>query len=344
MQAIRVAVIGAGANTRGKHIPLLQEIEGVEIAAVCNRSVESGQRVANQFDIDEVTTDWRSLVERDDIDAVVIGTWPYMHAPMSIAALNAGKHVLVEARMAMNLTEARAMLDASRQTDRVAQIVPSPMMFKPDKALRQHLHDSKTFGEIREIHVRSLSPSSIDPDAPLHWRQRRELSGLNILNMGILYEMLARYFGHARSVSAHVRTWTTQRVDPTTGERKPSDVPETAQIIAEMESGALMTFLVSSVAAFSGSPRVEAYGDKGTLVMDLSHEKILGARLGDDSLDEIEVSEELAGGWRVERDFVESIREGTPVTLTSFEEGVRYMAFTEAVHVSATTGRQITLP
>ena len=109
-QGIRIGLIGAGKNTRDRHIPGFQKVEGLEIAAVANRSRASSQAVADQFNISGVYDNWQELLEDPSIDAVCIGTWPYMHAPITIAALDAGKHVLCEARMAMNATEARAML------------------------------------------------------------------------------------------------------------------------------------------------------------------------------------------------------------------------------------------
>ncbi|MCB0161979.1 MAG: Gfo/Idh/MocA family oxidoreductase, partial [Caldilineaceae bacterium] len=88
-QPIRVGVIGAGANTRSRHIPGLQAIDGVEVVAVCNRSEESGRRVAEEFGIPHVYTHWWDVIAAPDLDAVVIGTWPYMHHRLSIAALEA---------------------------------------------------------------------------------------------------------------------------------------------------------------------------------------------------------------------------------------------------------------
>ena len=76
---IRVGVVGAGANTRHLHIPRLQAIDGVEVVSVCNRSHASGARVAAEFGIPSVLPTWRAVVESDDVDAVVIGTWPYLH-------------------------------------------------------------------------------------------------------------------------------------------------------------------------------------------------------------------------------------------------------------------------
>ena len=101
-QTIKVGVVGAGNNTRVRHIPGLQAIDGVEIVSVCNRSRESSQRVADAFHIPKVYDDWRELVAASDTNAIVIGTWPYMHCEVTCAALEAGKHVMCEARMARN--------------------------------------------------------------------------------------------------------------------------------------------------------------------------------------------------------------------------------------------------
>lgn len=341
MSTLRVGIVGAGGNTKGRHIPGLQGIDNVEIVAVCNRSHESGAAVAAEFGIPDVMTDWRALVERDDVDAVVVGTWPYMHAPISIASLQAGKHVLCEARMAMNLTEARAMLDAANRTDRVAQIVPSPMMLAWDAVIRRQI-DAGVLGEVREIHVRGLSGGSVDPNAPISWRQRDDLSGLNIMNLGIVYETLARYFGHAATVSAATRIWNATRPDPdATGGARRVGVPETAHVLAEMESGALAVFQFSGVAPHAGPSRAEAYGSAGTLVIEFGPENVRAAGAADEALRDIPLPDAFRGGWRVEEEFVDSIRTGAPVTLTPFDEGVRYMAFTEAVHQSATTGRRV---
>ena len=112
---IRMGLVGAGANTRRRHIPGLREQQGVEIVSVANRSRESGERVAGEFEIPTVYDSWLELIRADDTDAICIGTWPYMHKTLTLAALENEKHVLCEARMAMNAREAREMLDASRQ-------------------------------------------------------------------------------------------------------------------------------------------------------------------------------------------------------------------------------------
>ncbi|MBI3463364.1 MAG: Gfo/Idh/MocA family oxidoreductase, partial [Planctomycetes bacterium] len=97
---IRIGIVGAGNNTRLRHIPGFRALEGVEIAGVVNRSPESTRRAADEHGIPRTYRNWQELIADPQIDAVCIGTWPYLHCPITLAALEAGKHVLTEARMA----------------------------------------------------------------------------------------------------------------------------------------------------------------------------------------------------------------------------------------------------
>jgi len=125
---LRVGIVRAGANTREKHIPGLRAIEDVESVAVANRTAESSERAAAELAIPKAHPHWLALVEDDEVDAVVVGTWPHVHCPVTVAALEHGKHVLCEARMAMDTQEAWRMLEAARQRpDLVAQVVPAPI-------------------------------------------------------------------------------------------------------------------------------------------------------------------------------------------------------------------------
>src|SRR2546421_10071653 len=135
---LRIGLIGAGGNMRARHIPGLRALPDVEILAVCNRRPESTREAAREFGIPRSYATWEELLRDPDLDAVVIGTWPYLHAPITLAALEAGKHVLTEARLAMNATEAHRMHKAARQHARLTtQVVPSPFGLKGHEVMKQ---------------------------------------------------------------------------------------------------------------------------------------------------------------------------------------------------------------
>lgn len=339
MQNIRIGVIGAGANTRSRHIPGFQTIEGVTVEAVCNRSMSSGQKAADEFGIPRVMDDWQQLIADPEIDAICIGTWPYMHHPMVLASLAAGKHVLTEARMAMDLAQAREMMAAAESTDVVSMIVPAPFYLEYEPTVLEML-SSGFFGDLLEIHARGMGGGYF-PDAPVTWRQSRELSGNNIMSMGIINETVRRYAGHEKSVMAHGKVFTEERKDEN-GQMQTVQVPESLGIVAEHEGGTMTVYHFSTVAHMGQSGVLEFFGTKGSFKYENGQAWIAVA--GEREFHPLEVASGKRGGWRVEEDFVDAIRDGAPVTHTSFADGVRYMEFTEAVQMSLHEGRRIYLP
>jgi predicted dehydrogenase len=341
---IRVGIVGAGNNTRVRHIPGLQRIEGVEIISVCNRSRESSQRVAEAFGIPKIYEDWRELVAADDTNAIVIGTWPYMHCEITCAALEAGKHVMCEARMAMNAAEAHTMYNKSQEHPHlVAQIVPSPFTLRVDRTIQELLADGY-IGELYAVKIRGVTPGFADPDEPLHWRHQQRLSGMNIMNMGIWYEASMRWVGPASRVFARTRIFVPQRRDPQTGAMGTADVPDHVDIVADLACGAQATYEFSTVSGFAPGAGAWLFGSMGTLHYDQASNTLFGGKRGDQALQEITITPEKAGAWRVEEEFVGAIRGQEEIRLTSFADGVKYMEFTEAVHRSATSGQAVSLP
>ncbi|HXF60332.1 MAG TPA: Gfo/Idh/MocA family oxidoreductase [Caldilineaceae bacterium] len=339
-ETIRVGVIGAGANTTSRHIPGLQAIEGVEIASVCNRSRESGQRVAEQFNIPKVYDRWIDVINDPGVNAICIGTWPYMHARLTIAALNNGKHVLCEARMAMNAAEAHAMLAAAQAHPYLtAQIVPSPMTLGVDKTIRRLLAEGY-LGDVLAVEVRA-GGTFLDMDAPLHWRHDFDLSGFNTMTMGIWYEAVMRWIGHATAVTAMGKTYVKMRRGAD-GHLKAVRIPEHIDVLADMACGAQLHMQISGVTGLAGGPEVYLFGSRGTLRF--SDNKLYGGQRNDHELREIPIPENERGGWRVEEEFINAIRGREPVTHTSFEDGVKYMEFTEAAIRSIAERRTIPLP
>jgi predicted dehydrogenase len=340
---VRIGVIGAGGNTRWKHIPGFKEIPGVEVAAVCNRTKESGERVAQEFGIPVVAENWRAIVESPDIDAICIGTWPNMHAKLAVAALRAGKHVLTEARMARNLAEAEMMLEESRQhPELVAQIVPAPMSLPFDATIIELLEDG-VLGTLREVLVTCTNGALADSSLPRSWRLDSGLSGKNTLFMGIYYEMTLRWLG--RGVSALVAdaaVFTKERKDEE-GVPWPTTIPESVTVLGRYADGARLVAHFSGVERTALRNEIRLNGSAAGLRLDLSNSQLWLTRAGEaEKL--VEIAPAKRGAWRVEADFIDSIREGKPVTLTDFKTGVKYMHFTDAVWESWNSfGQRVTL-
>ena len=347
-KTIRVGVIGAGGNTRARHIPGLQALPGVEIVAVANRTPQSGKRVADEFAIPHVAGDWRAIINDDGIDAVCIGTWPNMHATLSVAALDAGKHVLCEARMARNAFEARTMFDAARRNpSRIAQIVPAPRTLAFDQTIVEMI-GAGHIGDLIALDAR-IAANSVFPnwDLPPHWRHDRDLSGNNIMSMGIWYETIMRWIGPARSVFALGQQAVRYRNDGE-GRRVAMTIPDHVDILCEIEQGGQMRLNVSSVLGHApANADIWIFGTQGTLNL---HEDRTGkmtlhaGKRGIDGMAAVTVDPAKRGRWRVEAEFINAIRGAEPVTHTDFATALRYMEWTDAVTLSMRRGKRIALP
>jgi len=345
---IRIGIIGAGANTRLRHIPGFRAIDGVELAGVVNSSPESTSRAAAEFGIPQTYGDWQELVADPEIDAVMIGTWPNLHCEATCAALEAGKHVLTEARMARNAAEARQMLEASKaHSDRVTQIVPSPFGLEHHEAVTQLLRDG-FLGDLRELVVIGADDSFADGDQPLHWRQNVAISGVNTLALGILHETATRWAPPPTRVFAQSMIF---EKSAEAGTPDLATVPDSLQIVTQWGGGdsgvppGRGLYHVSGIARFGPGRWIHLYGSRGTIKACFGEEKeeVWIGQAGDRKLRRLTPPREQLGGWRVEAEFIGAIRREESIRFTDFETGVRYMEFTEAVTRSAESGESVSV-
>ncbi|MFN8522156.1 MAG: Gfo/Idh/MocA family oxidoreductase [Chloroflexota bacterium] len=344
---IRVGFIGAGGIVRTRHVPGLRAVPGVEFAGVVNRSRESSERAAQEFGISRVYDSPKQLIESDEIDAVWIGAHPYVHRELSVAALDAGKHVFCQARMAMDYRDAKLMWERSLKSDCTTMLCPPPHFMYGDRVIRRLIREGAV-GEPRNIVVQSFASAYIDADAPLHWRQDRSISGLNTLDFGMMIEVTQRWLGYAKSVTALAHTFNLTRTTAE-GEKQVVGRPDTVAAVAELESGAIATITCSGVAAQAGdSNGYEIYGTKGTLKYTMSpgftNDRITLAPAAGGAAVEVTVSPQEARPWTVEADFIAGVREGRRSVEPSFWDGLKYMEMTEAVFRSVEEGRTISLP
>ena len=190
------------------------------------------------------------------------------------------------------------MLNASRANPHlVAQIVPSPMSFRVDNLL-QKLVGEGYLGDLLAVEMQILGPDFVDTSGPLHWRHDRDLSGYNILNMGIWYEAMIRWVGRATKVMAMTTVNVSNRQDED-GNGVGITIPDHVDILCQLANGAQAHMRFSSVTGLSRGNEIWLYGSEGTLHLD-QRLNVSGGKRGDPQLSDIanppEMSVRLAGG------------------------------------------------
>ncbi len=339
---IRVGIVGAGGIVSSVHVPGLKRQPGVELVAVANRSLESSRRAAEELGIARAHANWEELLAAGGLDAVLIGTWPYMHREITLAALDAGLHVLCQARMANDAAEARDMLAASaRKPDLVCQLVPSSGTYRIDRALQRLLREGFV-GDILSVEVQMLQRSFASFDGELDWRHDPEFSGINVLNVGGTYESAMRWLGPGDRVMAKTRVHIPTRRDAE-GRQRAATIPDHVEVLYELDNGAPVRMKFSETTGLSAGNQIWIFGSEGTIHVD-NEQRIFTGRRGDQALAELANPREQQAAHRVEEEFVNAIRGRERITMNTFEIGVRYMEWTEAIHRSAAAGAAVRLP
>jgi predicted dehydrogenase len=341
-ERIRVGIIGAGGIVGSVHIPGLRRMPGVEIVAVANRSLASSRRAADEFDIPRAFADWEQLLAADGIDAVLIGTWPYMHRSITLAALASGRHVVCQARMANDAAQAREMLAASqRHPNLVCQLAPSSSGYVIDRALMGLLADGYV-GEVLSVEVQRLQRGFANFDGEFDWRHNPEFSGYNVLNVGAIYESMMRWLGPGNHVMAKTRVHIPTRRDEQ-GALHTATIPDHVEVLYELANGAPVRMKFSETTGLSRGNDTWIFGSEGTIHVD-NAQNILVGRRGDRELAVHPNPPEGQARHRVEEEFINAIRGLEPVTTNTFEIGVGYMEWTEAIYRSAESGTAVSLP
>lgn len=339
-QPLRIGIAGAGKIVASEHASRLRAIPGVELVAVANQTPESSRRAADSLGIARTYGNWSDLVEDDGVDAILVGTWPYLHAPIAIEALYAGKHVLTEARMATDADAAATMLDAARENPRlVAMVVPASFSLWADRAIGRVLGDG-TIGRLLGVRVTWDGGNGKDPGE--FWRWQRRYSGNNTMALGILYESMARWLGQAEWVTAESQIVTPRKPAPG-GQLVPTDVPDHLVVVAGFAGDVTATIEMSTTTLRGTGIHASFFGSDGTLEADFGAGTLGIRRPGGTRVKAVVISEAERDEWRAERDFVAAIRGEKSVDLTDFETGLRYMEFVDAVHASNRDGARIAL-
>lgn len=327
VKPLKIGIVGAGAIVRQRHAPGLRALEGVTIAAVANSSPESAHKFCAEFaPLATVERHWEVLVAREDLDIVWIGTGPSLHEPVTVAALAAGRHVFCQARMATDLTASLRMLEAAAaRPDLVTMLCPPPHGLRSDAFVKSLLAGG-VVGSLRSITLRSLNGAFLDPSTPAHWRQRTEVSGKNIMTLGIHTEVLQRWFGpfDVRAASARICVPNRQGTK--------IEIPDRLVVLTDFDNGAQGLMEFSAVHPGPSVDSLEVVGSDGCLSLDFGSEQIQLLKPGQRAAQNLLVPESLDRPWQVEADFIAAVRKPeAPRPHPNFRDGVAYMGVVEHV-------------
>jgi predicted dehydrogenase len=265
-----------------------------ELTAVAGRNKEAVSAAAEQLGFASMETDWRALVERDDIDLVDICTPGDSHAVIAVAALQAGKHVLCEKPLANTVEEAEQMAAVARAEAERGVWAMCGFTYRrtPALALARRLVEAGRIGTVRQVRAQYLQDWLHDPDAPMTWRLDKAKSGSGALgDLGAhLVDTTQWLTGQAiTGVSAILQTFVMSR--PLSGERSglgghgetdanaprgEVTVDDAALFTARFADGAIATFEATRFAlGRKNALRVEINGTAGSIAFDFEENNLL---------------------------------------------------------------------
>ncbi|WP_206794093.1 Gfo/Idh/MocA family protein [Amycolatopsis sp. MtRt-6] len=336
------------------------------LAVLGGRDETRAKTAAEKFGWEDVETDWRKLVARDDVGLVDVCTPGDSHAEIAIAALDAGKHVLCEKPLANSVAEAEAMAEAARRGRErgVRAMVAFNYRRVPALAHARKLVASGALGEIRHVRSVYLQDWLSDARAPMTWRLRKESAGSGALgDLGAHIVDAAQFVTGdvITGVSALTNTFVTQRPAEHGGTDEVT-VDDTALFLARLAGGAVATFEATRFAlGRKNAMRLEVNGSKASLAFDFESMNELqwyegtGTEAGFRRILVTEPQHPYVGAWwppghllgyehtftHEVADFLDAIGAGTDPA-PGFDDGLRVQRVLDAVEKSAAAQAQWT--
>jgi predicted dehydrogenase len=344
-----------------------------DLAVLCGRDAAKTGAAAEKLGWRSVETDWRALLERDDVALVDICSPGDTHAEIAVAALDAGKHVLCEKPLANTVDEAREMVAAAERAAArgVRSMVGYSYRRVPAVALARRLVEQGRIGEIRHVRAQYLQDWIVDPEFPLVWRLQRSAAGSGALgDIGAHIVDMAQYLTGdvLTGVAALTETFVRERPLPSASsglaasggtERGTVDVDDAALFLGRFAGGAVASFEATRFATGrKNALRIELNGSRGSLAFDQERMNELEFYDGDEDPDTAgfrrilvtEPTHPYAGAWwppghllgyehaftHQAADLVRDIGEGRD-PMPSFADGLRVQLVLDAVERSASS-------
>jgi predicted dehydrogenase len=349
-ETIRVAVIGTGFG-EAVHLPALQQVSEFRIMAVCSRRAERAHSAAQNFGATIATTDYRELVERSDIDAVIIATPPYLHHAMTMTALGAGKHVLCEKPMAKTVAEARDMLKMAERSNVVAMI-NHEFRFLPARAYAKELIESGYIGAPYSASMSFYRSSLNNPrGVAFTWLMEQDKAGGMLGAIGSHHiDTMRWWLGDIRAASGALATMVRKRRAGDSTQMLNVDADDNFAVVLQFENGSIGTIHYSATAAHEPSDLIVVSGAEGTLVL-TSDGRLQGGRRGELVADLLIPDQYIRGAAAgthplihptvyLLRQWASAIRTGATQS-PSFEDGFKVQEVIDAIGRSVQTRRSV---
>lgn len=275
MTTVGVAIIGTGQIALANHVPGLKLLPNARLVALCDSDESTLRRASEQTGVGAIFTDYRDLLRHETVDAVVIATPNFTHAPIAIAAAGAGKHILCEKPLALNLGDALAMLRAAEGAN-VRHMTAFTYRFVPAMRYMSHLIESGAIGTLYHFRAQRFQDWG---DRSLGWRQAKKLAGT-----GEMGDMLAHRIDYAHMLIGPIKRLVANLTNfiPTRG-GKESDVDDWVAMLAELGDDVTGVLESTKLATgrgegHRGQDTVEVNGSEGTIVY--STQKPLELQIG----------------------------------------------------------------
>jgi predicted dehydrogenase len=336
MDKVRVAVIGSGWIAQVAHIPVWKKLPEVELVAVCDTAKARAKAVAEKYKIPQYFTRDEEVFKQQDIDAVDICVPTNMHEPLTVKALSAGKHALVEKPMSRTVEEGEKMVRAARQYQRKLMVAMN-VRFRWDAINLKSFIDGNEFGEI--FYAKSGWLRRQKKWTEHAWMYQKKISGGGVLmDLGIqMLDVSLWLLGNAKAKSVKANVY---------NQAAKLEVEDTVTAFVHLENGVSLGLEASWILLRD---------------QDLFYANLLGTR-GNAQLNPLRVTKELHGNlvhltpsrsgapanlykhsYENElQHFVTCLRENTPL-LSSGEESLERMRIVEAMYESANRGKEVSL-
>ncbi len=353
-RVVRIGIIGAGF-ARSTQIPAFKACAGARIVAIASARRERAEDAAREFGIEHVESDWRALVERDDIDLVSIVTPVVTHCEMTLAALHRGKAVLCEKPMAMNADEARRMTERAREVG-VLALIDHELRFLPGRLKMRELVGRGEIGKVRHAQLTFRADSRADPNRPWNWWSDIKQGGgaLGAIGSHVIDGWRWLLGAEVHEVIGNLATHIRKRKDESGKAREVTTDDEANLLVrfddGEFTEGATGNASMSLVEPGKPEHRPELFGSLGALMIEESGE-LWQSKVGEGEWRRVETGRgELTpgmrdGGWArgftaFSKRIVEAVGEGrtTVEGAATFEDGYRTQLVLDAARQANESG------